>query len=264
MKRVLTIIFWIAVVAGVGSLFIFANQRQKKLVCQKFEIEVGYGKAPVLITQGNIRQQITKNNIKVRGKEIGGIEVEKIQRLLDENPFIKKASLTIGVNGTVKASVIQRNPLVRVIDLKGKQFYIDEEGGLMPLSPEFPARVIIANGNIKPVRTISKTGWNKNGLPEYEKLPVLLRQIYHTSLALRKEVFCNAFIEQIYVNKTGELELLPKFGEQIILLGDTTFIGEKLKNLRVFYSTGMKNTSWNTYKSINLKFRNQVVCTKTN
>ncbi len=263
MRRILSIVFWIIILAGVTSLFIFSNKKQDEIVCPKFEIEVDYGKAPVLITQGNIRQQITDSKIKVRGKALGHIEVEKIQELFDNNPFIKTAAISIGVNGVVKASIKQRNPLVRVIDQKGKQFYIDEEGYLMPLSPDFPARLIIASGNISPVGKIRKKGKKVDEISPYQKLPADLQKVYITALALRNDIFNNALIEQIYLNEAKEIELFPKIGRQSIILGDTVFIAEKLKNLKIFYTDGMKNTGWDTYKSINLKFRNQVVCLKS-
>ena len=263
MKRILLVAFWIAIIAGVSFLFIFSNNKQEKLICPEFQINVNYDNAPILITQGNIRQQITKNNIKIRGNEIGSIDVEKIQKLLDKNPFIKQASITIGVNGVVKADLNQRNPIVRVIDRNGTQFYIDDEGSLIPLSPEFPARVIIASGNIGPVKGLSnKVAVDKNQ-PRYKSLPADLQQVYKTAMALRNDVFSNALIEQIYINETGETELFAKIGNQNIILGDTARLNEKLNNLAIFYTKGMKNTGWDNYKTINLKFRNQVVCTKT-
>lgn len=263
MKRILSITFWIMIVAGVSSLFIFANKEQDKLICPKFEIDVIYDDAPVLVTQGNFRQQITQNKIKVRGREIGEIEVEKIQDIFSNNPFVKTASITIGVNGLVKATIRQRNPVVRVIDLKGFQFYIDEEGYLMPLSPEFPARVMIASGKIKPVGKINKEFKNDAGLVQYKKLPADLQKIFVTAMAVRKDAFSNSLIEQLVLNETGEIELFPKIGKQTIVLGDTTQITEKLNNLKVFYTDGLKKTGWDAYKTINLKFRNQIVCTKT-
>jgi len=263
MKRILAITFWMMIVAGVSCLFIFANKKQDKLICPKFQIDVIYDDAPVLVTQGNFRQQITQNKIKVRGQEIGQIEVEKIQKILTDNPFVKTASITIGVNGLVKATIRQRNPVVRVIDMKDFQFYIDEEGYLMPLSLEFPARVIIASGKIKPVGKINKDFKNDAEQVQYKKLPADLQKIYVAAMAVRKDAFCNSLIEQLVLNEAGEIELFPKIGQQSIILGDTTQITEKLDNLKVFYTDGMKKTGWNTYKTINLKFRAQIVCTKT-
>lgn len=263
MKRILAIAFWIMIVAGVSSLFIFANQKQDKLICPKFEIEVSYNNAPALITQGNLRQQVTHNKIKVKGQEIGQIEVEKIQELFNANPFVKSATIAIGVNGVVKATVIQRNPVVRVVDMKNSQFYIDEDGYLMPLSPEFPARVMNAAGKIQPVEKINKDLKNEDDQLQFKKLPAELQKVYIAAMAIRKDAFSNSLIEQLVLNETGEIELFPKIGQQSIILGDTTRITEKLNNLKVFYTDGMKKTGWNTYKTINLKYRNQIVCTKT-
>lgn len=263
MKRILSIIFWSAMIVMVGSLFIFANVNQEKLACPRFEISVENSGIPALITQGAIRQQLTRNGIAVKGKEIGTIEAEKIQKLLDGNPFLKDAALNIGVNGVVKATVKQRNPILRVIDKTGNQCYIDDEGCLMPLSPEFPARVIIASGDIKPLVKPAIPVKNQNQPSQYRNLPADLACLYVTAKAIRNDAFSNALFEQIFLNSQGEIELCPKIGHQNILLGDTSLIAEKLRNLKLFYTRGMKNTDWNTYQSINLKFRNQVVCTKT-
>lgn len=263
MKKILTIAFWIMLIAGITSLFIFANARQDSIICPEFEIVVDYHDAPVLLTQSDIRQQITREKIKVRGQEIGTIESVRIQQLLDRNPFVKKATITIGVNGKVQAHLLQRRPLVRVIDQKGFQFYIDDEGCLMPLSREYPARVVIASGNIKPVMKISKYSHDDSEEPAYRKLPADLQKIYVASAALQQDSFCNALVEQIYLSDKGDLEFLPKIGQQLIIMGDTVQLREKLSKLKLFYTNGMKSESWNKYKEINLKYRNQIVCAKS-
>jgi len=69
-------------------------------------------------------------------------------------------------------------------------------------------------------------------------------------------------IEQIYVTKNREYEFVPKVGRHIIIFGGIENMNEKFKKLLVFYHQGINNAGWNTYKSINLKFENQVVCSK--
>jgi cell division protein FtsQ len=133
----------------------------------------------------------------------------------------------------------------------------------MPLSPEFPARVIIAGGYIKPIGKIRKYRSIDPDQLQYKKLPSDLQKIYVTSMEIRKDVFSNSLIEQLFLNEEGEIEMFPKIGQQIIMLGDTSQVKEKLRNLKVFYTDGMKTTGWDSYKTINLKYRNQVVCTKT-
>jgi len=65
------------------------------------------------------------------------------------------------------------------------------------------------------------------------------------------------------LNQSGEIELIPKIGDQIILLGDTTQISEKLEKLKIFYTMGNRNEAWASYRVINLKYQDQVVCKKS-
>ncbi|MBK7817541.1 MAG: hypothetical protein IPJ60_08285 [Sphingobacteriaceae bacterium] len=57
--------------------------------------------------------------------------------------------------------------------------------------------------------------------------------------------------------------LTPVVGDQSILLGKNQDLDVKLNKLKLFYSEGLNKTnSWNKYSTINLKFKNLVVCTK--
>lgn len=69
-------------------------------------------------------------------------------------------------------------------------------------------------------------------------------------------------IVQIVVE--GELlELIPRAGDHVIELGelDGTEI-DRLANLRAFYDKGLWYDGWQSYSRINIKYKNQVVCTK--
>ena len=79
---------------------------------------------------------------------------------------------------------------------------------------------------------------------------------------ISKDAFLDSFIDQIFVNEHGEIELVPKLGDHTIIMGNGPEIREKLENLRSFYLQVMNKIDWNTYKTINLKFKNQVVCSK--
>jgi cell division protein FtsQ len=60
-----------------------------------------------------------------------------------------------------------------------------------------------------------------------------------------------------------QLELVPRVGSHIILLG--TLDGDetaKLRKLRLFYSEGMPHAGWDSVSYINIKYKDQIVCTK--
>ena len=74
--------------------------------------------------------------------------------------------------------------------------------------------------------------------------------------------FYSALVEQIYLSNVGEYILIPKVGQQKIILGPYEEIEDKLERLKIFYKQGIPYEGWQKYKSINLKFKDQVVCKK--
>jgi cell division protein FtsQ len=65
----------------------------------------------------------------------------------------------------------------------------------------------------------------------------------------------------VYVNKQGEFELIPRVGNHRILLGGADDISSKLKRLKTFYTSKDVNVKeLNMYDTINLKYKNQLVC----
>jgi cell division protein FtsQ len=70
-------------------------------------------------------------------------------------------------------------------------------------------------------------------------------------------------VHQINVTNEKELELYLAVGNHKIIFGDANDIEEKFKKLKIFYTEGLNKTDgWNKYSVINVKYKNQVVCTK--
>jgi len=136
-------------------------------------------------------------------------------------------------------------------------------GILMPMSEKFTAHVPVANGNIFNRETEQRI----RKITEQEKRDTsfsatLLEKIFMVSDYVRTNDFWNAQIEQIYINATGEMELIPRVGNQTILFGDERELNKKFEKLFTFYKEGLSKTGWNQYKTINVTFKDQVVCSK--
>jgi cell division protein FtsQ len=86
--------------------------------------------------------------------------------------------------------------------------------------------------------------------------------LYDFALFLQKNEFWNNQIEQIYVHPNKEVILIPRVGDHRILLGTLDDFREKLTNLQLFYEQAIPKTGWEKYSIINLKFKDQIVCTK--
>ena len=88
----------------------------------------------------------------------------------------------------------------------------------------------------------------------------ILRDIYYLVDYVRDDDFWSAQIDQIYVDKDNEIDLIPRAGNHLIHIGTAENFEGKLKNLRAFYEKVLPVTGWNKYSLINLEFRDQIVC----
>lgn len=69
-------------------------------------------------------------------------------------------------------------------------------------------------------------------------------------------------IEQIVVYPDGEWLLVPRVGDFDVHFGRPVNMETKLKRLAVFLGEYLPRMGWDTYSSINLKYDNQIVCTR--
>ena len=100
-----------------------------------------------------------------------------------------------------------------------------------------------------------------------------LRKSYEDFLKLlnfvvlvEKDDFWRSEIVQIVVAKgpdgVPEIELVPRTGSHTVIFGSPDDAEEKLAKLLTFYRRGLRNIGWEEYRTINVKYKEQVVCTK--
>jgi cell division protein FtsQ len=59
------------------------------------------------------------------------------------------------------------------------------------------------------------------------------------------------------------VELIPRAGDHIVMLGELDGTErERLENLRLFYLRGLWHEGWKAFTGIDIRYRNQIVCTK--
>ena len=56
--------------------------------------------------------------------------------------------------------------------------------------------------------------------------------------------------------------MIPRVGNQNIILGNGDSLTVKFNNLLIFYKKALPLVGWNTYKTINIKYTNQVIGVK--
>jgi len=261
--RILEIAAWVILSAGLLVLLGFSYVEHDSVVCKQYSINIDYGNADVLVTNADIYNIVKHSGHLLRGEPVGYINAEKIESNLCRQPYVASANVFVTIDGNTEINVIQRQPILRIFNQKGESFYLDGTGHLLPLNPEFSARVLIANGYIQ--ESFSKTvNYLQDSIRVNDSLQFnsVMNKLFILSTYIMKDPFLKALIEEVYVEKNGEFELIPKFGDQLILLGNTENIKDKFDRLILFYRQGLNVTGWNRYNVINIKYKNQVVCSK--
>jgi cell division protein FtsQ len=181
--------------------------------------------------------------------------------MFNTNSHIANSEVYKTINGVVKINITTKRPIARIINYKGESFYLDEEGFLMRWSNNYTANLPVFTGNIYESYDVCYSiNYSKVDINDSVLIKNNLFGIYSLAKYLDSNEFWKAQIEQIYVGE--EIELVPLAGSHIIVLGNFQDIDEKMNKLLVFYKHGLSKVGWNIYETINLKYKNQIVCTK--
>ena len=232
--------------------------------CKEPVITVQRDSATNFVDRDDVMKLLRDRGDSIKGQPMASVNVAELENVLNSHVAISDAEVYVSVDGEVSIEVKQRRPVIRVFNADNESYYIDEEGKMMPLSDKYTARVLIANGDL--YEPYAKRYMYSVQDIERDSLACarsLLDDLYNLAMFIRKDPFWNAQVEQVFINGEKEIELIPVVGDHRILLGDASDLEDKFKRLRVFYEEGLVPTGWwNNYSMINLKFKDQVVCTK--
>ncbi len=237
MKRNWKYIQVLVLIGLVIFLYGFSGQRNASRANGKIEVDFTNGKNLY------ITPETVNNLLIVKMKPTGkltqdSLDLNLLERKLDSNPMIAKAEVYQTVTKNIGVEITQRVPLARVIGTSS--YYIDAKGTVMPLSQNYSARVPLVFGiDTTDVKTL---------------LP-LLKEI-------QQDNFLEEHIISIEKKKSGNYYLRLRGNSIVVTLGRLNGIPKKIRNFKAFYKEAVRDTLLKKYTKINLKFTNQVVCTK--
>jgi cell division protein FtsQ len=263
-KTVLRWSAWLVVLSALVFSLGFVSGREKKIVAKTLDIEILNNEDNFFLNEQDVKRFFDDRKDAILEHEYKDIRIPELEKALNSHPAIENAEVSATLNGEVKVNITQRTPRVRIINKNGESYYIDTRSKLMPLNENYSARVIVANGEIdEPFDRRQQFSVDQIRNNKTFRSISLLDDILDAANYIEQDTLLHNLIHQIYVNSEKELELYPVVGCQKIILGDALLLDEKFNKLKLFYKQGLNKTnSWQRYSTINLKYRNMVVCTK--
>ncbi len=239
MKKYISFIKGLLLLCFVVFLYGFTSQRNNAKKIAKINVSFENGDN-LFVTYQTVNKLLIQSYEGLKNQPKENIFLNKLEETLLSNEMIEKAEVYMNVNGELGAIIKQKTPIARV-NQNNSAYYIDTNGKKMPLSSSYSARVLIVGGVE-----------NSNISDELFKLVEL---IYKDDF-LKKQI---VGVEQI---STREFILRTRVGNQVVELGNLNQLHQKIKKLKVFYKKAIKDKTLKNYKTINLEYTNQVVCTK--
>ncbi len=250
LNKMLVRIGWIAGLFGAAVLVISAVEKKEASLTKEILIDIQpLNDGNKLIDRQDILTTIDRSfGFKLEGLPLGEVDVERLERILEEDPFVLDADVFIDAKNNINIGIDQRAPILRIIDNNGLNYYLDKEGRKLPLSKHFSARVLVATGNIPP-----------HTLGFLDRKRHRLKDLFELSQLILEDPFFNALVEHIHVSNQGEYVLIPKLGKQKIYLGRYSNAKDKLENLKIFYEEGLTREGWNKYVALDARYKGQVI-----
>ena len=244
-KKILFLSLNILIVLGLLFLLGFSKKRLSKKPCEERTIYIKSKNNNSFVEEKDVYRILESfDSSGFKGREYTDIDILNLEQRITSLNEVEKAQIYLSSNGHLNIALETRTPILRVINMEGVSYYIDEKGKSMPFSNKFTSKVIVANGYI---------GGEDSEV--VENLILLVR-------AIGKNEFFSRKVQQIFVNEEGEFELVTLLGSHVVLLGSLERLNEKLDNLEAFYRRSTDLVDLERYKLVNLKYSDQIVCKK--
>jgi len=249
MKRLANIASWIGIAAWFILIMGFVSARSEQELCTHIEVELADSLHNGFVSPTQIRRLALNSGQSLQGYPLEEINTRELEHMLETNAYVRNAEVSTDITGELHIAVTQRKALIRIMPRGQGGYYLDTEGTMLPLSDHYTPHILLASGYLP-------------AASEEAASSKQLIDLYAFASFIHSDEFWSNQIVQIYVDSKGEYELIPRVGAHQILFGSMDNWKKKLDKLALLYEQGLSAHGWNTYRTINLKYSNQVICTK--
>lgn len=258
--KVILKIFLLMPVMYLFAMPVYYTLSGSSVLCGDIDINIVDSSDNHFITKGDLLNLAYGRGGEILGRPINRLAVSDIETRMNVIRELKRAEVYTTIDGTLHLYADQRDPVMRIIPDEGGDYFLDEEGFIFRKRNLNNPRLHIIGGNIR----ITSRMLDNVSIFDTSIKNTILRDIYDFVKYIRRDDFWSAQIDQIYIDSRNEVSLIPRAGSHIIYLGTFENYEGKLRNLAAFYDKVLPEVGWNKYSSINLEYKDQVICRRRN
>lgn len=260
LKRLLRPLAFLGAACALLVVLGFVERTSARMPVSALKIVVDGTDGTRFVDEDAVRARVLGTAEGIIGTAISDVDITAIEEDLRGIGSVSSADVYRTMDGVLHVRVDQRRPIARVINADGSGFYLTDDGHTMPLSETHTARVMVFTGVLN--EPFARTVADLHELGDSLEARTRSTRLLHVARTIHADPLWNALFTQAVVDANGELELVPRVGVQRIRIGDGEHLARRLEKLKTFYHQGIAQTDWRRYAVIDLRFGDQVVCTR--
>jgi cell division protein FtsQ len=251
-KKILAILFCLAVTAVFGAYFFFVSRLEAKevpsLTCSRINVSIQDSLSKNFISAAEIKRMVADS---VLGRRLSDINTFAIEKELTRSGVISTAEAYTIYPDIFNVVVTQREPVLR-IKAGESDFYCDRSGFILPVAGAKALDLPVVTGRL-PYRL-------HTGPTEGSEAEKWLGDLLSFTERVRNNAYWSNEIEEIEMAADGNMTLYLRKRPFRILFGSATDLDDKFEKMAVFYRTILPTEEGAAYKEVNIKYKNQIIC----
>ncbi len=239
-------VVWLATVLSIMIILFLAIESKSSMPLSSVQIEiVQVPNQKAIVTEKIIIDKLNAYlRFDIEEANIEDLNLVEVEHVIRSDDRVKSVEVYLDGGEAVHVEIVQRIPILRVMT-DNANYYIDESGRQIGRISGRAIRVPVVTGRVSDYS------------PEFlsDEYKGTLKEVFELALKLKEDKFLGALIEQIYVNESDEMVLIPKLGDEDLVFGGIEDADEKLNNIKDFYVHGMPKAGWNKFHTLTFKYK---------
>lgn len=243
-KTIFKTVLCLMLLGYVAFAFAFVHDDNAKRVCPGIDLRIVGNTLPDSVLRQGVSSQLAKYGRRLKGETLGNIDLKGLEDYLSRFSNFESVECSFDPDSRLRITITPIKAEVRVFTDRGNSFYINRYGKRIDADAEFyiDVPVLITPEKYEPY------------------IPAALSLIRYAGA----DPDLGPLIAAYKIDGPNDLLIIPRLQGHVINVGDSTRLDEKKAAILAAYRKVLPSKGWNTYDTISVKFKSQIVATRRN
>lgn len=241
-KTVFKSVLCVLLLGYVAFAFAFVHEENSRRICKDIDLRIVGNTLPDSVLRQGVSSQLARYTHRLKGARLDSIDLQKLEDYLGKFSNFESVECSINPDSRLRITISPIKAEVRVFTDNGPSFYINRFGKRIDADAEFFIDVPVL---------IAPSAHEKD-------IPSALAVIRYTAA----DPDFGPLIAAYKLDGPNDIIIIPRLYGHVVNFGDSTRLNEKKAAVMAAYREVLPAKGWNTYDTISVKFKDQIVATR--